>query len=536
MESKKTITHLVNADFVKGLIELGFSKNVSEKSLLLTNNVSVEAALAWIEKHQSDPDYEEEMVLADQPQGENGEPVPTQDNEGKPKRTKEEIEKAAKELQEKIRKKREIKDKEEAEAKEKDRIKGTKEMLDDKIKFEQEQRKRDLEANKKEKIDDALAKKKMLEILEKDKIEKYGDKYKKIVEERKKEAHEVKIDISYDSATAYVNQIVAMYDERNVPGIASGCLEYLCKYLTNLMKDPANDKFKKINAENKVFKEKIASIFNGVNVLIALGFKYDADSKMLVFSAPYNEEMIAKTIKYMTETIQRIPFIGMEIKEIEHSNIVSSLMAFLSRIHCIAAPHTKHKRNQCTKGCGWICRKRKLCSRSVLYVYTFNICNATYCIHHLPKVYFDPTTTHQSMLIFNGGYSVKRISGNGGSDASIYCNICMKEGLWKWKVRFNKKGPCSFGMGIHCNNTDSTYATYQGQINVGKETGDILRDNGSINVGDVLSLSLDMNKKIFSTSLPGIGVTAPVKGKCYYACFEIFDVDGELSLLSFEHS
>lgn len=49
---------------MKQLMEQGFSKNVAEKSLFLTQKFgSIPAALDWIEEHSYDPDFEEELKI-----------------------------------------------------------------------------------------------------------------------------------------------------------------------------------------------------------------------------------------------------------------------------------------------------------------------------------------------------------------------------------------------------------------------------------------------------------------------------------------
>lgn len=67
-------------------MEMGFSKIVSEKALFLNQSKSVEIAMTWIEEHQNDTDFEEELVITGIQE------------QTKPKRTKEEIEAAAREM------------------------------------------------------------------------------------------------------------------------------------------------------------------------------------------------------------------------------------------------------------------------------------------------------------------------------------------------------------------------------------------------------------------------------------------------------
>ena len=47
-------------------IIIRYSKNVSEKALLMTQNVGKDKALEWIEQHKNDPDFEEELRMMSQ--------------------------------------------------------------------------------------------------------------------------------------------------------------------------------------------------------------------------------------------------------------------------------------------------------------------------------------------------------------------------------------------------------------------------------------------------------------------------------------
>lgn len=58
-----SISSLVNQELVNQLTSCGFSKVVSEKSLYLTGGKSVDKAMDWIEAHQQDPDFEEELRI-----------------------------------------------------------------------------------------------------------------------------------------------------------------------------------------------------------------------------------------------------------------------------------------------------------------------------------------------------------------------------------------------------------------------------------------------------------------------------------------
>ena len=158
----KPISGLVNQELAAGLEGMGYSKNVREKALLMTGNVSVEAALEWIESNKEAPDFEEEMLMVQ--------------DESKPKLSPEEAAERAKELQIKLREARKKKDAEEELEREKNRIAGGKALADAKRIMDEQQRQRDIEVVMREKKEDAVAHDKIMEQLERDRKERFGDK------------------------------------------------------------------------------------------------------------------------------------------------------------------------------------------------------------------------------------------------------------------------------------------------------------------------------------------------------------------------
>ena len=88
------ISDKVNQSFAAELQGMGFTKEVSEKALFLTQNSSLEAAMNWIEEHQGDADFLEELRIV-------GASAPSA-----AKLTPEEAAAKARELQERLRKKR----------------------------------------------------------------------------------------------------------------------------------------------------------------------------------------------------------------------------------------------------------------------------------------------------------------------------------------------------------------------------------------------------------------------------------------------
>lgn len=110
-EEGSSITSYVSQDVVKQLLEMGYSKNVAEKSCFFNQNI-LEKAIEWIYEHQNDNDFEEELKIVGQKENSN--------------LTPEEIKLKAKELQEYARKRYVQKQKELEEEQEKNRVRQSK--------------------------------------------------------------------------------------------------------------------------------------------------------------------------------------------------------------------------------------------------------------------------------------------------------------------------------------------------------------------------------------------------------------------------
>lgn len=61
----ESISTYVNQEYVKQLLEMGFSKTVAEKALFMTlaQGGTTEKALEWIDQHSEDADFNEELKI-----------------------------------------------------------------------------------------------------------------------------------------------------------------------------------------------------------------------------------------------------------------------------------------------------------------------------------------------------------------------------------------------------------------------------------------------------------------------------------------
>ena len=149
----------VNQGMAAELIKEGHTKDVAEKALFMTQNVSVQAAKNWMEEHKTDPDYHEPLFIVRQ-------------DPSKPKLTPEEAKKKAKELQARIREEQAKKDKQAEFESEVARLKSGKNMTQAQRELEELQTKLEMQKLQRDREETEAAKRKVMEEIEKDRRNK----------------------------------------------------------------------------------------------------------------------------------------------------------------------------------------------------------------------------------------------------------------------------------------------------------------------------------------------------------------------------
>ena len=209
---------MVNQTFSTELQSMGYSKNVSEKALFLTQNLSLEKALDWINENSKSSDFEEELRI-----------MAGKIDEG-PKLSKEEAAQKAKDLQQRIREKRLLREKEEEQEREKNRVKGGKAMTEARRELEELQVKRDMDLKMRQKREDELAKQKILLELERDREERFG---KKAVQNVNNPTQKAKIMTPIEKIEGCIKQLKIAYPGSSFPGAWSTALKTILIYLGN---------------------------------------------------------------------------------------------------------------------------------------------------------------------------------------------------------------------------------------------------------------------------------------------------------------
>ena len=280
------IEDFINMQVAKTLEEMGFSKIVSEKACLF-NSSNIDACLEWIQQHQDDPDFEEEAkveIAADQ----------------KPKSTMsaEEAKIKALEIQERIKKKHEEEDKKRERESEINRIKNIKEMQAAKEAEEVRQMQNFLAAKKRKEKEDAEYKRQVIEEMEKDRCERLGIKYVPMNERQPEKERTKEEGVQY-----YINTIKTVYNPFRCGDTCKNCLSTLKIFISNILKNPSEEKFKKIKLTNPNVQERVGKIRTALKLLEELGFENQGDFMVL---KQLDNDLFNKTLKMLETELEKL--------------------------------------------------------------------------------------------------------------------------------------------------------------------------------------------------------------------------------------
>ncbi|EIE21636.1 hypothetical protein COCSUDRAFT_30128 [Coccomyxa subellipsoidea C-169] len=276
----------VNADLLQQLQDMGFPKNRSVRALHSTGTDNIEQAVSWIVEHEEDADLDTPLL------------IPQKDNkEDKPKLSPEEAKKQAEEVLRKAREKREREDRELEKVREAEARRATKELMAAQRQEEELRLKRNIEDRAREKAEEARAREKIRVKLEEDRRERrrklglpeeLSEEEKAAEAAKKAEAAKAKVsralpvkpialitqlrDVLVGMKKAYANE-----DER-----VKACWATLLKYCGNIVRDPNEEKFRKIRLSNAAFQTRVGSVEGSLRFLELLGFDKDAGGEFIV--------------------------------------------------------------------------------------------------------------------------------------------------------------------------------------------------------------------------------------------------------------
>ena len=170
-------------------------------------------------------------------------------------------------------------------------------MAKAKQQLEEGEMKRYAEIRKREKQEAEAAKKKMLEQLARDKEERFGKKFDPLTQSTVKEH------TPFDNATYYLKAIKTLYPSFRAGETTKNCFTTLKVILNNIVKNPTEEKFRKVKQTNPNFQERVGKIDLAIKVLTALGFTHDGE--FLVAQNP-DLSTYEKLVTFLEEEINKL--------------------------------------------------------------------------------------------------------------------------------------------------------------------------------------------------------------------------------------
>ncbi|CAX64257.1 hypothetical protein PFHG_02198 [Plasmodium falciparum HB3] len=295
---------------VEQLVEMGYSKEISQKVIQKSGAKTIEDAISWIELLDETENMTDEELkdvnTKDEEKGDsfkNKEKLKSENDmdennitscEKMSKLSPEEAQKKALELQKKIREKKLLKEKEEELEKEKKRIAMTKEMQKRKEQLEEYERKKYIESLEREKNEHKKEKEKQLELLKREYEAKFGIEYK--IGNEKKKLQDLTENEKRDEIAILFNNLKKNYKDTKKQELLAS-LNILRTYFSNIYDNILEKKYQKIKKENKIFVEKIKIFEEMLHIFLLVGFE-DTGDFYVIKNYP-NTYLLSSAIKYI---------------------------------------------------------------------------------------------------------------------------------------------------------------------------------------------------------------------------------------------
>ena len=284
--------------------EMGFSRVRVERALVIGRCVDADGAVNWLMEHEGDPRIDEEPSEEEYV----AYAMATKAGQGKPKknRTPEELAEERRKLEEKIRANKVRKAEEERvleREREKARIESGKAMLAAKRLQEEQDLKRNYEARQREKAEAEKERIRLRKLLDQDRAERGLPPLAQVREEKAAEAKRAvrpadpkpvaaaaKKTLSADEISAAGERMkgaIARMGSAASP-VVQTCVKTLLVYVSNVVNNPGEEKFRRIKLANKAFLERVACVPGARDFLEACGFRADAGGEFLELGDRYD--------------------------------------------------------------------------------------------------------------------------------------------------------------------------------------------------------------------------------------------------------
>ncbi|KAK1562483.1 hypothetical protein Q3G72_012682 [Acer saccharum] len=261
----------VDRKLLRELQALGFPLSRAANALHYSGNSGLEDAVNWIIDHENDADIDQMPLVA----------VNIEIDSSEPEYTNEEMEMKVQELRDRAHQKKEEVKKLEGEG-EKERIRAGKELLETKRIAEENERKRFLALRKAEKEEEKRAREKIRQKIDADKVERrhtlgFLSENPAAVNPSIPIVHNKMNPLPVFSVTKAEHMRECLRSlKRNHKGDdarVKRAFQTLLIYVGNVIKNPSEEKFRKIRVGNLLFQDRVGSMKEGIEFLELCGFE-----------------------------------------------------------------------------------------------------------------------------------------------------------------------------------------------------------------------------------------------------------------------
>lgn len=279
-QSEEMVVPEVDQTLVQELEGMGFSTARATRALHCSGNSSLESAVNWIVEHENDADIDQMPMV----------PASCKNEPPKPSLTEEEKKAKFLELRERARKKKEEEERRTEREKEKERIRIGKELLEAKRIEEDNERKRLIAFRKAEKDEEKRALEKIRKRLEEDKAERRrklglppedpaAAKPSEPAVEEKKSVLPIKPVTKAEQMRECLRSLKKNHKDEDAR--VKKAFQTLFTYAGNVVKNPDEEKFRKIRLSNQAFQDRVGGLKGGIEFLELCGFGKTEDGEFL---------------------------------------------------------------------------------------------------------------------------------------------------------------------------------------------------------------------------------------------------------------
>ncbi|XP_020697750.1 UBX domain-containing protein 1 isoform X2 [Dendrobium catenatum] len=302
----------IDKRMLRELESMGFPTIRATRALYYSGNSSIEDAINWVLEHEGDSDIDHIPKV----------PIDIQIESGEPLHTGEDMEMKLKDLREQVRKKREDDERRMEREQEKERIRRGKRLMEDKRSEKENERQRIIAFRKAEKEEEMRARQKIRQQLELDKAErrrKLG-----LPPENPRTGKPTPLPIREGNAIKGPKSVIPSMEEtlkdclrslkknhKDDDAKVKKAFQTLLTYVANVVRNPDNEKYRKIRLSNPLFQDRVAKFKEGLEFLELCGFHKLEGNEFLYMPRSKVEMTILNSAGLALNSALTNPYFGM---------------------------------------------------------------------------------------------------------------------------------------------------------------------------------------------------------------------------------